>query len=406
MKKRKINNYLIFAISFILISNTIIIATHIINHNIEFSSSSDTNNSHISRNYIIFNISTNKFVNSIKINLYNSNNILIKYLESSINPFYGNFSNLSNGIYLLNSTAMDNDGNVYMSVTRTIIIDNIKPIIYLIYPNYTQIFNSNLPITFHFNISDTSNIANCSLIIAKTTKAIKQTIKKNSINSFKQSFSPGTYIWNIRCIDIALNIGNSDTRIFIVNYSINSTKEIEFIEVNEDEKTEGVIGTLEEEINIEYDINQDQTPTENVKKIGVTDICESNWKCNEWDSCKFFYKIENLIQGNIIIKGEQKRICADKNHCYYNRIEKKLCEQTIPNTIKKVERCYKTYLEVYDDQGNPVSRILLENKGKNKILNLEFSFGNINYCIYCYDGIKNFDEEGVDCGPSCSKCES
>jgi len=30
--------------------------------------------------------------------------------------------------------------------------------------------------------------------------------------------------------------------------------------------------------------------------------------------------------------------------------------------------------------------------------------GDDSYCDYCYDGILNSDEEGIDCGGSCMSC--
>ena len=37
---------------------------------------------------------------------------------------------------------------------------------------------------------------------------------------------------------------------------------------------------------------------------------------------------------------------------------------------------------------------------------LFFYFGEKReYCAWCYDGVKNYDEENVDCGGSCGKCE-
>jgi hypothetical protein len=46
--------------------------------------------------------------------------------------------------------------------------------------------------------------------------------------------------------------------------------------------------------------------------------------------------------------------------------------------------------------GKTIAQISIH--GKN------ISLENIEYCPWCYDGKKNFDETGVDCGGSCKDC--
>jgi len=48
----------------------------------------------------------------------------------------------------------------------------------------------------------------------------------------------------------------------------------------------------------------------------------------------------------------------------------------------------------------------LEEKGRFVIPKLFFNFGEKReYCAWCYDGVKNYDEEEIDCGGSCGSCE-
>ncbi|MCX8158972.1 MAG: hypothetical protein N3D20_01625 [Candidatus Pacearchaeota archaeon] len=45
--------------------------------------------------------------------------------------------------------------------------------------------------------------------------------------------------------------------------------------------------------------------------------------------------------------------------------------------------------------------------GKNNKISLfgsKWAWEDLQYCPWCYDGIKNYDEEGVDCGGSCREC--
>lgn len=45
-------------------------------------------------------------------------------------------------------------------------------------------------------------------------------------------------------------------------------------------------------------------------------------------------------------------------------------------------------------------------KGSRKlsVYGINYSLENLEYCPWCYDGVKNYDETGIDCGGSCREC--
>jgi hypothetical protein len=60
--------------------------------------------------------------------------------------------------------------------------------------------------------------------------------------------------------------------------------------------------------------------------------------------------------------------------------------------------------------GIPLSDDLVQNidfKPREKVVSVSgknLSLYNVEYCLWCYDGIQNGDEKGVDCGGSCPDC--
>jgi hypothetical protein len=90
---------------------------------LSFVSPSELNNQIQAKNYIRVNLSVTdaNFKNST-IYLYNSTSLLA-YTEDTINPYYVQFTNLSNGIYHFNATACDSYDNCRNSVTRKVTIN-------------------------------------------------------------------------------------------------------------------------------------------------------------------------------------------------------------------------------------------------------------------------------------------
>ena len=132
--------------------------------------------------------------------------------------------------------------------------------------------------------------------------------------------------------------------------------------------------------------------------------CTSKWVCRDWGNCKnlesswklelttdeYFNIARNCSNSNLnnSICGFQIRNCTDLNSCNSDKDRpayKQECYFTEnPSCDDKIKNCHDGKCEVLVDCGGPCSD-----------------------CPTCSDGIKNQDEEGIDCGGVCQKkCES
>jgi hypothetical protein len=73
---------------------------------------------------------------------------------------------------------------------------------------------------------------------------------------------------------------------------------------------------------------------------------------------------------------------------------------------KTFTKCGSEFVGVYNRLNNElIARI--EEGGEDKPylnVNLDEGKGDSPYCDYCFDGVLNGDESGVDCGGSCEAC--
>ena len=107
----------------------------------------------------------------------------------------------------------DSDGinldNVnYDSVNNITLQDITTPVINLTYPadnsNVSYLQN---PVSFTYNVTDESEIINCSLVLNSNLNQTNHTIEKEVSQYFYQALDPGSYNWSIECTD------NSSSRI-------------------------------------------------------------------------------------------------------------------------------------------------------------------------------------------------
>ncbi len=134
--------------------------------------------------------------------------------------------------------------------------------------------------------------------------------------------------------------------------------------------------------------------------------CLSDWECEEWSKCQVIYNLDAIISDDIFLEGEMQRKCKDLNKCNYNKIEQKECETKANVSVERVNRCSKEYIEVRDKDEVLISRLELTN-GTSQELNIQLFLGDVKYCSYCYNDIKDYDEDEVDCvyqGDSCPIC--
>jgi hypothetical protein len=88
--------------------------------------------------------------------------------------------------------------------------------------------------------------------------------------------------------------------------------------------------------------------------------------------------------------------------------EERGCYLSLDVYAQEEEWCGKNYLFIYDKLTKELlARILDEKYAEDPSFQITLMTGSAvaDYCESCYDGIKNGDEEGVDCGGSCSACD-
>lgn len=139
--------------------------------------------------------------------------------------------------------------------------------------------------------------------------------------------------------------------------------------------------------------------------------CNPNWNCTSWGECEARYSIADVIFDFTEVIGVQERICYDLKDCAtINKTEEMPCDYGVPVIASETEWCSETYVELTEkDSGDVVARMKKEEIFQESDLSrLDISFVTTQfagYCDYCFDGVKNYDEEDVDCGgPSCPEC--
>jgi len=132
--------------------------------------------------------------------------------------------------------------------------------------------------------------------------------------------------------------------------------------------------------------------------------CIPKWECSKWGDCQADYTVQDILQGKTRVSGIKTRTCKDLNGCYEDKEESKSCNLIIPIEAKIVEWCQEEYLEIYDKEtGELVSRMKYDPESGE--ISIGIIIGFEGYCDYCFDGIKDYDEEGVDCGgDGCPPC--
>ncbi|MDP3026610.1 MAG: hypothetical protein Q8N63_02795 [Nanoarchaeota archaeon] len=186
-----------------------------------------------------------------------------------------------------------------------------------------------------------------------------------------------------------------ESKTYVLNISsINNIKEILVYPVSE----KGMIGTGER-----YEVRGDEP--EEIEDLDVINpdnkvSCILNWQCEEWSECQAVYDLNNILEEEVVLNGVQARNCEDANNCLEKTIEIKECNPQVSVNVKKIEKCDKEYLEIYDLQEVLISRLELIN-GR---LNIQFPLDKYEYFPYCYNSLQDCDETGVDCGGSCNFC--
>lgn len=149
-------------------------------------------------------------------------------------------------------------------------------------------------------------------------------------------------------------------------------------------------------------------------KCGMKDIverrfcqgeCDPDIRCSSWGRCNYEDKITDVFLGEIKFGGYQERICRDVTGCIEDFTEERSCSDSYNLDVIELEKCGIKYLAAVDPSTRDVyARVPLDAWREEGELDLIFSdIGE--YCDSCYNGVKDGDEEGVDCGGSCKKCK-
>jgi hypothetical protein len=133
--------------------------------------------------------------------------------------------------------------------------------------------------------------------------------------------------------------------------------------------------------------------------------CGSKYLCGDWSECQGKYDINNLLTGSSI-SGEVTRTCEDVNKCSQGFIESMKCNIKANVSIRTAEWCDEEYIELVDSTSGDIVSRLKKTGNLFQSYTISINLDGTAYCAYCYDGIKDYDEEGIDCGGSCSNsCE-
>jgi hypothetical protein len=139
---------------------------------------------------------------------------------------------------------------------------------------------------------------------------------------------------------------------------------------------------------------------------GGARTCTSNFECSEWTNCQAVYDLQDIIAERVLLTGEQQRKCVDKNNCDYDKTDRQECATKNSIYAQKVFKCGEEYIEIYDENDILISRMKLVD-GAYQQLDVQMLFDEFGYCPYCYDSVKNYEEDEIDCqysGEDCPVC--
>ena len=222
-----------------------------------------------------------------------------KELTGILNSTTFNYNFSEENIYYWSCEAYNNETGLATSANFTITHDIISPIINLIEPENGKRYTTtnNQEIEFTFTINDKGDINNCSLILNNEIKLTNSPVDKNLTQNFKFSFTPENYEWNINCIDKANNIGDSETRSFIVK----EKSEEESNENEESDSSKGVSAGNEDEGGSEKAGVEIEKPKKTYF-ISNEQVSESYTKeLNKNDEIKFVFEDEKIFKHSLTV---------------------------------------------------------------------------------------------------------
>ena len=175
---------------------------------------SPSDDSYTTTNSTIFNCTIQDTVANlvnVTLKIWNSSNTLIYNTTSSItgtsNETTFAYNLTPEGAYDWNCIAYDEDSNsVSGSSNYTITFDKTNPVVTLVSPSDESSTTAG-SVNFRFNVTDSSDIDNCSLIIESDLNQTDTSITKSTTQTITvSSIAAGDYEWQVRCYDKAGNM--------------------------------------------------------------------------------------------------------------------------------------------------------------------------------------------------------
>ena len=137
-------------------------------------------------------------------------------------------------------------------------------------------------------------------------------------------------------------------------------------------------------------------------------VCRPVIFCGEWSECDVDYGLLDLVGEEIGgLVGVRSRICADRSGCVEPRKEVENCSMGVDIYVRRFRKCGDDFIGIYDSLNDNLIARIKEGAESESYLNIYFDDRDDSaYGDYCYDGILNANEEGIDCGGSCMSCEN
>lgn len=182
---------------------------------VNFTSPTEDSGKYLNVASIVINVtSADENLTNITISLFNSTGIVNQTTITSA-PFFVNFTNLTNGIYYFNATAVNSSSDIInVTETRNLTVDIASPTINFTSPSSSAGSQKTKDILVNISTAD-SNLGNVTLNISKSGWSNK-TVAYGSLYLNFSNLTDGTYSISVVVNDSAGNV-NSTTRVISID---------------------------------------------------------------------------------------------------------------------------------------------------------------------------------------------
>ena len=146
---------------------------------------------------------------------WSAKNTSTSITNNTINSLDVSFS--SEGAFVWNVQCADIDESIFAPTNRTIYIDTTSPTVELVSPTDSYVETDQSVVGFQYNVTDTSPISYCTLLIDGVGVSNQSSPSRNTVNTINRNMQNGVYNWSIACFDVAGNRGDSVNRTITVD---------------------------------------------------------------------------------------------------------------------------------------------------------------------------------------------